>query len=247
MILLYKTYEVEYEYLFSDNPKTLLLLHGWGGNKDSFTKVKKIFKSNYNILSISFPPLNLYTKQTYSTIPLDMCDYKNIVLNILQLLNLNSVIIICHSFGFRVSLMLTTTNINIEKIIVTGGAGIRVKPNFFKKLKNQFNSIFLKSNPEYFNKVASNEYISLSNIDRQTFKNVVNKDLTDYVKNLTCPTLLFWGTKDTATPMKIFKTIKKFNPDVKYKIIKNGTHFCYLDHSGLFIDCCDKFLKGDLC
>ena len=247
MILLYNTYEVEYEYLFGNHSKTLLFLHGWGGNKDSFAKVKKIFKSSYNILSISFPPLNLYKTKTDSTIPLDMHDYKNIVLNILKLLNLNSVIVICHSFGFRVALMLTTSNITIEKTIVTGGAGIRVKSNFFKKLNVQFRSILLKSYPEYFNKFASSEYVSLSKIDRQTFKNIVNKDLTNHIKNLHCPAFLFWGKKDTATPLKMFKIFKKLKPDIEYTIIKNGTHFCYLDHSELFIDYCDKFLKGVLC
>ena len=127
MTFLYKTYSVEYEYLFSEHKKTLLLLHGWGGNKDSFAKVKKVFKSRFNILSISFPPLNLYQTANInangqnlnfntSTLPLDMYDYKNIVINLLKLLNLSSVIIICHSFGLRVSLMLATSNIVIEKI-----------------------------------------------------------------------------------------------------------------------------------
>ena len=247
MILLYKTYVVEYEHINGRHNQTILLLHGWGGNMDSFAKVKKIFKSHYNMLSISFPPLNLYKTKTDSIVPLNMYDYKNIALNILQLLNLKSVIIICHSFGFRVALMLTTSNIIIDKVIVTGGAGIRFKPNFFKKLNQQFNSIFLKHHPEYFSKVASNEYITLSPVDRQTFKNVVNKDLTGYIKNLTCQAFLFWGDKDHATPIKILKIIKNLKPYIKSKIIKNGTHFCYLDHSELFIDCCDKFLKGELC
>ena len=243
MTFLYKTYEVEYEYLFNNHPKTILLLHGWGGNKDSFARVKKVFKANYNILSLSLPPLNLYTTKTNSTIPLDMYDYKSIVLNILKMLNLNSIIIICHSFGLRVSLMLTISNVQIEKIIITGGAGIRLKQNFLKKLNNQFHSILLKSHPEYFPHFASSEYITLNNVDRQTFKNVVNKDLTDHIKNLRCTAFLFWGDRDTATPLKMFKIFKKLKPDIEYKIIKNGTHFCYLDNSELFIDCCDKFLN----
>ena len=255
MILLYKTYEVEYEYIFGNNNNTILFLHGWGGNKDSFAKVKKVLKSQYNILSISFPPLNIYKHSNknsnckisnfnISTIPLDMYDYKNIVQNILNLLNLNSIIIICHSFGFRVSLMLATSNIIIEKLIVTGGAGIRVNPHFFKKLEQQSHSILLKSHPEYFNQFASSEYISLSPIDRQTFKNVINKNLTNYIHQLKCPIFLFWGNKDTATPIKMFKIIKKFKSNIDYKLIKNGTHFCYLDHSNLFIDCCQNFLNS---
>lgn len=243
MTFLYKTYVVEYEYLFAQHPKTILLLHGWGGNKDSFIKLKQVFKSRYNILSLTFPPNNMYTSTpTNSVVPLDMYDYKNMVLNILTLLNINSVVIICHSFGFRVSLMLTTENINIEKIIITGGAGIKLKPNFFKKLNSQSHAILLKSHPEYFNTFASSEYSSLSYVDRQTFKNVVNKDLTNYVKNLTCPALAFWGKRDTATPIKMFKVLKKNKPDIEYKIIKNGTHFCYLECQNLFTDYCQNFL-----
>ena len=254
MTLLYKTYLVEYEYIDSGYNHTILLLHGWGGNKDSFAKIKKVFKSSHNILSISFPPQNIYPQNNQSnktagltsnasTIPLNMYDYKNITLNVLQLLNLNSVIIICHSFGFRVALMLTTSNIVIEKIVITGGAGINLKPSFLKKLNNQFHTILLKSHPEYFDKFASSEYSVLSQIDRQTFKNIVNKNLIKYIKNLHCPMFLFWGKKDTATPLKFLKIIKSFKPKIEYKIIKNGTHFCYLEKSNLFIDCCQNFIN----
>ena len=219
MTLLYKTYLVEYEYINNWHNQTILLLHGWGGNKDSFAKVKKIFNSNYNILSISFPPQNIYQKTysdsenfnnqnpNHSTIPLDMYDYKSITQNILQLLNLKSIIIICHSFGFRIALLLNTTNICIEKIIITGGAGIQFKQFFLKKLNRQFHTILLKSYPEYFYKFASKEYSELSQIDRKTFKNIINKNLSKYVKILSCPAFLFWGKKDTATPIKILKFI----------------------------------------
>ena len=139
--------------------------------------------------------------------------------------------------------MLATSNIVIEKIVITGGAGIKLKPNLFKKLNNQFHTILLKSHPEYFNIFASSEYTTLSQIDRQTFKNIVNKNLTNFIKFLKCPTLLFWGKKDTATPIKMLKIIKKIKPDVTCKIIKNGTHFCYLEQSNLFIDCCQNLIK----
>ena len=78
MIFLYKTHQIEYEYIFSSLPKTLLFLHGWGGNKDSFLKAKKILSSQYNTLTISFPP------KPDAITSLDMYDYKNIVVCILH-------------------------------------------------------------------------------------------------------------------------------------------------------------------
>lgn len=236
MIFLYKTYAIEYDYNFVNSPQSLLLLHGWGGNKDSFAKVKKIFQSTHNILSISLPPY----EDSFTT--LDLYDYKTIVLNLLKTLNIDKFSIICHSFGMRVSLMLATS-VNIEKIIITGGAGIRLKSRFFKKLTTGFRLIFLRQNPDFFHKFASNDYINLSLSNRKTFNNIINKDLTNYIKLLHCPSFLFWGTKDSATPIKMLKIFKRFKPDTQYKIINGGTHFCYLTNSETFIDCCDKFLN----
>ena len=236
MIFLYKTHQIEYEYIFSSLPKTLLFLHGWGGNKDSFLKAKKILSSQYNTLTISFPP------KPDAITPLDMYDYKNIVINILNLLNISSFSIICHSFGMRVSLMLATS-CNIEKIIITGGAGIKLKPKFLRKLNNQFNIIFLKKQPQHFIKFASNDYKNLSPVNRLTFKNIVNKDLTNYIPLLKCPAFLFWGKLDKSTPIKMFKIFKNLKPDIEYKIVQNGDHFCYLKHSETFVDCCQTFLN----
>ena len=236
MVFLYKTYPVEYEYIYNHHPSNLLLLHGWGGNKDSFAQIKKIFKSRFNILSISMPPFN------NSTVPLDMYDYKNMILSICDLCNVYSTNIICHSFGMRVSLMLATSHLVIEKIVITGGAGIRIKPNIFKKLTTAFRTIFLRSHPEFYINFASSDYVNLSPVDKKTFKNIVNKDLTNYIQFLSCPTFLFWGKRDNATPLKMFKIFKNLKPDCTYKLINNGDHFCYLTHSDLFVDCCEKFL-----
>ena len=237
MTFLYKSYDVDYEYTSLSHPNTLLLLHGWGGNKDSFISVKKVLKHNYNIFAISMPPYN------NSTLALDMYDYMKIVLNILKLHNINSISIICHSFGMRVSLMLAT-KITINKIVITGGAGIKFKPNFFKILTTRFRSIFLNQHPEYFTSIASADYVNLSCVDKLTFKNIVNKDLTNYITLLKCPALLFWGNRDTATPIKMLKKFKSLHLNTKCEIIKGGTHFCYLEHAQQFIECCENFLNS---
>ena len=236
MVFLFNSHPIDYEYINSKSSKTILLLHGWGGNKSSFIKLIRVFKSRYNIITLSLPPFD------DTAVSLTMYDYKNIVFNLLTSLGVNKVIIICHSFGLRVSLMLATTTIIIEKIIITGGAGIKLKQNFFKKLSSQFRALFLKNHPEYFNTYASSDYKNLSYINRQTFKSVVNKNLTDYIKLLHCPIFLFWGDKDTATPIKFLKVFKKLQPNLQYKIIKNGTHFCYLEHAEAFVNECEKFL-----
>ncbi len=230
------THAIDYDYSFVGSPNTLLLLHGWGGNKDSFSKIKRVFRPCHNILSVSLPPFE------DSITAINLYEYRDMMLDLLKSLGIDTFSIICHSFGFRVALMLATQT-NIHKIIVTGGAGIRLKPNFFKKLNFNMHTLLLKSNPQFFTRFASSDYLSLSTTNRQTFKNIVNKDLTNHIKLLHCPIFLFWGGRDTATPIKMLKIIRHLQPNAQYKIIKTGDHFAYLNHGEAFVDCCDKFLN----
>ena len=43
----------------------------------------------------------------------------------------------------------------------------------------------------------------------QTFKNVVSEDLKPYLKEIKAKTLLIWGNKDSATPLKDGNTMNK--------------------------------------
>lgn len=237
MTFIFKTYLIDYDYNFNNHEQTILFLHGWGGNKNSFISAINFFKHNYNTLSISMPP----SKE--SRIPLTMDDYKNLILQILKLNNIRSVIIVCHSFGMRVSLMLASSDLIIEKIIITGGAGIILQPKFLQKLNSQHSNLLLKKHPSLFPKFASPDYKVLSKIDKITFKNIVNKNLTNYIKLLKCPALLFWGNKDTATPICFTKIFKQHHPNTKTVIVK-GSHFAYLEYSQLFINECNLFLKN---
>lgn len=237
MQFMFKGNLVEYDYLFSNHAKAILFLHGWGGNKNSFITCINFFKTRYNILSISMPP------NKNSPLALTMDDYKQLILDLLKLHNINSVIIICHSFGCRVTLTLLSSKINIEKIIITGGAGIILKPKFLIKLNQNHNRILLKKHPQLFNKFASMDYKNLTEINRITFKNIINKNLTNYIQLLTSPALLFWGKNDTATPIKFIKVFKRFKPNTKSIVVK-GSHFAYLEYPQLFISECNNFLKS---
>lgn len=237
MTFIYKDNLIEYDYIYSNHPRTILFLHGWGGNKNSFVSCIKYFQHRYNIITISMPPSPL------STLPLSMYDYKKLVLQILHINNIPNVIIVCHSFGMRVSLMLATTNLNIEKIVIAGGAGIILTPKLMTKLNQQHNKILINKHPRLFNKFASEDYKNLSCTNRQTFKKIINKNLTQHITLLKCPVLLFWGKHDTATPIKYLKVFISIHKNSKVKLV-GGSHFAYLEYSQLFIDEIDKFLNN---
>ncbi|MBQ8615183.1 MAG: alpha/beta hydrolase [Clostridia bacterium] len=235
MHYLFKNEVIDYDFFNSKKDKTILFLHGWGGNKFSFQQTINLLKNQFNILTITMPSIEPTTSVW------NMFDYVELVENILSLHSIKSVIIICHSFGFRVA-MLLNKKIKIEKIVVTGGAGLK-KENIFQKIIKNNNKILLKNkkNNYLYKKIASKDYLNLSPINKETFKSVLNLNL-EFASRFNCPMLLFWGNKDTATPLWIAKHLKQQNNAILTST--NSDHFAYLKESPKFNHEVLNFLKN---
>lgn len=216
---------IDYDFLFNYHNTTILFLHGWGGNKNSFISSINLLKSKFNILTITIP-----TTQDTQNI-WDMDKFCNLVLSILICHNISNIIIVCHSFGFRICSLLNG-KVNILKLVITGGAGLK-KISIFKKITQNNTRILLNHHKfkNLFNNIASKDYKVLSNKNKNTFKNVVNFNIKNLIK-FNCPILLFWGNKDKETPLWIMKKIKQKNT-VKSIVVKGG-HFAYLTENFLF-------------
>ena len=225
---------IDYVFFNQHKPKTILFLHGWGGNKNSFAQTIKLLKTKFNILTLTMPT----TEQT--NLSWQLTDYVELVCNILKALNIKELVVVCHSFGFRVATLLKY-KIKISKLVVTGGAGPK-KFSMLKKISANNGRILLKQNrfKNLFSSIVSKDYLTLSNTNKQTFKNVVNINTKSLLK-FDCPVLLFWGKRDYETPLWIAKKILKIN-NAK-PIITGGNHFTYLHESTIFNHNVLEFLK----
>lgn len=225
---------INYDFFNTNSSDTILFLHGWGGNKFSFASSINLLKSKYNILTLTLPTTSP-TKLVWN-----MFDYSDLILNLLKNLNIKNLIIVCHSFGFRIATILKN-KLTIKKLIITGGAGPK-KENFFKKIDK--NNTILLSKRRNFNKnykIFQNlDYASLSLTNKKSFQNIVNFNTIKMLK-FSCPLLLFWGRKDKSTPIWIGKKLKKFNDAVL--INSPFSHFSYLDDNDNFNHKILEFLK----
>ena len=96
MNFIFKGELIDYECFKTNSATTILFLHGWGGNKNSFLSTINLLKFKNNIISITLPT----TEQTH--LVWKLLDYCKLVKNILTLHNINKIKVVCHSFGFRV-------------------------------------------------------------------------------------------------------------------------------------------------
>ena len=78
-----------------------------------------------------------------------------------------------------------------------------------------------------------------------TFKNIINEDLTKYFKNIKEETLLIWGENDQDTPLKDAYKIKKAIENSALIILKNGNHYSYLNYPILVNNIIYEFIKKE--
>ena len=238
----------------------VLLLHGWGCDMKLMQPVADALKTDHRTLAVDFPG---HGESGRPPEPWGVPEYAACLRELLNRLSFIPCSVVAHSFGARVAAWLEAEEPGMfERIIFTGGAGIRPKPTEeareraarYQKLKGYCEAV--KKVPllgkavegwedKLRKKYGSRDYNALDAEMRQTFVKVVNQDLTDLYSRFQTSTLLIWGDEDTETPVWMAKEMEKRIPDAGLVILEGGTHFAYLEQIGRFNLIVRQFLKGD--
>lgn len=221
--------------------KPLLVLHGWGNSSDTMRPIAMLAKGcGYRVFSIDLPGFG------FSAAPprdWQVRDYVEFVMKFLEEFHLEIVDIISHSFGGRITIMLSALYPGrVGKIALVDSAGIKPKRHLryylsvytYKALKAVFKFIYGKAYPgSFLGRMGSADYRNAGEL-KGTFIKVINEDLTEYLSRIQAPTLLIWGEKDTETPLSDGYLMKKLIPNSSLKIIENAGHHCFIDRQDEF-------------
>lgn len=243
-----------------EGDEKVLLLHGWGCDKNLMIPVADSLKSHFRTLVIDFPG---HGESSRPPEPWGVQEYAENLHELLTKLSFTPCSVIAHSFGCRITAFLESKYPELfEKIVFTGAAGIRPRPTEeslkrtarFQKLKGYCERagkipLFAKAASAFEErlrqKYGSPDYNALDNDMRRTFVRIINQDLTDLYVRFQAPTLLIWGDEDTETPLWMAEEMKKRIPDAGLVILEGGTHFAYLEQLQRFSLIVKQFLKGD--
>ena len=233
-------------YSVSGDGNTVVLLHGWGSNISLFSSMTEILSKKYRVIAMDLPGFGKSDEPKKS-----WCveDYADFVVDFLKDFNCDSYTFLGHSFGGRIILKLFEKKppFKIEKVILTGSAGVVPKKTFKQKASlkmyktaRRFFSIapmkllFPNAVDKMRKKRGSLDYNSASPIMRQTLVSVVNEDLTHVFPFVNVPTLLIWGKNDTATPLSDGQLMEKLMPKAGLVVLENSGHYAFLDEMFAF-------------
>ena len=216
------TLDISYEIVNPSAKIDIVILHGWGSNKNLMKKSFSTHMDSFRHIYIDLPGFGTST----CNLTLETKDYARIIELFMIHLNVSKDIILGHSFGGKIALLLDP-----KVLVLVGSAGIytskplsiKIKIALFKVLKvfgfSKLRSLFVADDAK-----------TLSEPMYQTFKNVVNEDFSNDFLAYKNKALLCWGRDDTATPLSSANKIDELIDDSTLKVY-DGDHYFFMQHA----------------
>ena len=234
-----KEWNINYEVEGEGEP--VILLHGWLTDLESMrpltTNLVKKFKV-YLVDVVGFGKSDLPDE------PLNSKDFDEFLLDFMEKLKIENPVLIGHSNGGRIIINAVGKKmVKAKKIVLIDSAGIKphhstsyyVKIAVFKTGKLFLNLLPNTKGIKEFkerlrNNVGSSDYKASPTVLKDTMKIILKEDVKDLLPNIDVPTLLIWGSLDTATPISDAKIMEKLIPNCGLVEYPYGTHFSYLEN-----------------
>lgn len=216
------TLDISYEILNPNAKVDLIILHGWGSNKGLMKKSFAPYMDSFRHIYIDLPGFGNST----CNLSMSTKDYARVVELLMIHLNAQKSIVVGHSFGGKVALILEP-----QVLVLLSSAGIYVRKSFKVQIKIAiFKLLKIFGFAKLRKLFVADDAKELSEPMYETFKNVVNEDLSSEFSDYEGKALLCWGKEDTATPLSSGKKIKELIKDSEL-ISYDGDHFFFMNHA----------------
>lgn len=232
----------------------VVLMHGWGCDHTTLASIEHRLTPHFKVYNIDFPGFGKSQEPPYVW---GIEEYTQAVEHFVKSEQIDNPILLGHSFGGRVGILLASRN-KVKKLILVDAAGIKPRRSLayyfkvytYKIIKHALPVLCGKKNGEkllnkYRKRVGSSDYSNASAGMRRILSKVVNEDLKFALPKIKCPTLLIWGSKDTATPISDARKMEKLIPDAGLVEFPNAGHYSFLDNPFQFGAVLDNFLEPE--
>lgn len=249
-----KDWNIYYETVGEGNP--VILLHGWLANIDTMRPIATSLSKNFKVYLVDIVG---FGKSDLPDCPLNTNDFGDFLEEFINKLEIKNPILIGHSNGGRMIINSVGREIvKPRKVVLIDSAGLvpKRKPKYYIKVGIfKLGKAFLNKLPDVnvikkfkeklFNNVGSSDYKASAPVLRETMKIILNEDMSEMLPNIKVPTLLIWGSNDTATPISDAKKMESLIPDAGLVEYKGSGHFSYLENIQNCNVVLNEFLKND--
>ncbi len=226
-----------------------MILHGWGSSCENWQQVQRLLEEKD--VKVVVPDLPGFGKNSPLSEVWSVDDYVDWVKEYCDKNNLSQIFLLGHSFGGGLAVEFSSRfPEKVKKLILTDPAIIRVKHfkrGLLAKIVKVFKIFsflpFYKLTRRILYKFIASDYPGLEGAMRQTYLNVVKKDLSDCLGAVSVSTLLIWGEKDKITPFKDAQTIKEKISGARLEVLPDIRHNPHQEAPEILVEKVLNFIK----
>lgn len=245
-------FNLHYDVTGPEDGQPVLLMHGYGCDHTTVRSIAAPLEDKMRVYNVDLPGHGKSDEPPY---PWGIEEFTSLMERFISKLGIKDPVLIGHSFGGRISILLSSRN-PISKVILVDAAGIKpkrplkyyIKVYSFKTAKKILPILLGKKRGEkainaWRGKAGSADYRNSSPMMRAVMSKCVNEDLKHVMPSIKASTLLIWGENDTATPLSDAKTMERLIPDSGLVSFPGCGHYSFLDNPGQFRAVLHSFLK----
>jgi pimeloyl-ACP methyl ester carboxylesterase len=217
---------------------TILLLHGWGDTHTTFGALTRDLAASYTILLLDLPGFGGSQAPTEAWGLDDYAEFLNKFLAKIDSQDIYAVV--GHSNGGAIAIRgLATKKLTSKKLVLLASAGIRDVYRGRKKALRWTakaakvatyplpKSLQTKLKKGAYRTIGSDLFVAEHM--QETFKRVVTDDVQKDAATLHVPTLIIYGSKDTATPPVYGERYQHAITDSRLEVLEGAGHFVHHD------------------
>ncbi|MCZ6684799.1 MAG: alpha/beta hydrolase [Candidatus Dadabacteria bacterium] len=241
---------------FDKSRPTILLIHAAGQSVSTWRFQLDLFRNHpsFNLIALDLPGRGGSGGEGFHTVS----EYKELVLEFTEHLNLKNIILVGHSMGGGVAMLIALEHPEIIKacVLAATGAKLSVAEQTLEVVKNNYEAFCEISPDRMFAEDSADEL-------KQEFKkglfdtgsHVCYRDLIacnefnimDAVENISVPTLIISADKDILTPTKYGEYLHQKIYGSQLYLVKDSGHFIMQEKAeefnGILVEFLNDFIE----
>lgn len=223
--------------------KPLILLHGWGQSKETWTEViKRLSKNNV----VYAPDLPGFGKTSLPGNISNLKDYSDMLEGFINKNKIKKAIFLGHSFGGKIAVQFTLTHREKVSKLIIYSSNILAKKGVFEIVTSLGAGILGTKFLEfpiriylYFRTKSYRKFKTLLKI----YKEQKTRNFRNNIRKIDIETLLFYGKYDPLCPLSCGEELSKLIPHSKLAVFEKSSHLAHLEEQAKFTRELSEFLR----
>jgi pimeloyl-ACP methyl ester carboxylesterase len=233
---------IHYEIVNPNAQNPVIILHGWGHSGRMWLPIAQLLPESSRIYLVDLPG---FGHSSLGESIRGVHDYTNVVLDFIRKFGLTNVVLIGHSFGAQIAVLVASQSVCINKLILVAPALKRQRGNvssfgyamlaMLAKIKRILPKSFI------YHLSSGLNYSEATSRMKEVFRNSIRIDVLGILPKIKIITLVVWGERDREV-LGTAKKIVSLIPHSRLKVIYDAGHNLHLENRNELSTILERYL-----